>query len=45
MTQIFYLSEMDGGKILKIQDFGQFMPFWIPLGPLLGPLGAPHPSF
>ena len=33
----FYLSEMDGGKIQKIQDFGQFWPFLV----LWGPRGVP----
>ena len=37
----FNLSEMDGGKIHKIQDFGQFWPY---LG-LWGPMGSPKGPF
>ena len=29
ITKVIYLSEMDGGKILKIQGFGQFWPFLV----------------
>ena len=38
ITKMFYLSEMDGGKINKIQDFGQFWPFLY----LQGPRGVPQ---
>ena len=37
ITEKFYPSEIDSGKILKIQDFGQFLPFLV----LKGPRGAP----
>ena len=37
ITKVIYLSKMDGGKILKIQDFGQFWPFLV----LLSPVGSP----
>ena len=36
---------MDGGKILKIQDFDQFWPFLVLWGPCGGPYGPLTPHF
>ena len=45
ITNFFFLSEMDGGKIQKIQDFGHFWLFfffgYFFGGVLWGPHGVP----
>ena len=42
--EIFHLSEMSGGQILKNHDLGQFWPFLVLRGPVGFPR-APQPSF